>query len=83
MGYTLITGYTKYKEFYSPDYTTNQSVETDTRTTLYWNPYLLTNKDSKSVKVEFYNNDITRRFRVVIEGMNENGQLARVEKIVE
>ena len=83
MGYTLITGYTKYKEFYSPDYTTNQSVETDTRTTLYWNPYLLTNKDSKSVKVEFYNNDITRRFRVVIEGMNEVGQLARVEKIVE
>ena len=83
MGYSIIKGYTKYKEFYNPDYSTNQSIETDVRTTLYWNPYLLTNKDSKSVKVSFYNNDITKRFRVILEGMNENGQLSRVEKIIE
>lgn len=83
MGYALIAGYTKYKEFYSPDYSTNQSIETDVRTTLYWNPYLLTNKDSKTVKVSFYNNDISKRFRVILEGVNENGQMARIEKIIE
>jgi hypothetical protein len=83
MGYALLDGYTKYKEFYSPDYSYNQSVETDTRTTLYWNPYLLTNPESKTVKVEFYNNDFTQKFRVVIEGINAEGKLARVEKIIE
>ena len=83
MGYALIDGYTKYKEFYSPDYSVNQTIETDIRTTLYWNPYLLTNPNSRTVKVEFYNNDISKRLRVIIEGINSNGKLTRVEKIIE
>ena len=35
--------------------------EVDNRTTLYWNPYLLTNKRSPRVKVEFYNNDNSKK----------------------
>ena len=83
MGYALIDGYTKYKEFYSPDYSINQTIETDVRTTIYWNPYLLTNPNSRTVKVEFYNNDISKRLRVIIEGINSDGKLTRVEKIIE
>lgn len=81
--YTLISGYTNYKEFYQPDYSTLQSKYTDTRTTLYWNPYILTDKKNKSVKFDFYNNDLTTKFRLVLEGVNANGKLARVEKIIE
>ena len=83
MGYAVIDGYTKYREFYSPDYSTNQAFETDTRTTLYWNPYVLTNAASKTFKVEFYNNDISKSFRVIIEGINSDGKLTRVEKVIE
>ena len=81
--YTLISGYTNYKEFYQPDYSTLQSKYTDTRTTLYWNPYILTDKKNRSVKFDFYNNDVTTKFRLVLEGVNANGKIARVEKIIE
>lgn len=33
------------------------------------------------VKVEFYNNDVTKSFRVVLEGVNETGKLVRIEKV--
>ncbi|MES2005689.1 MAG: hypothetical protein V4450_14320 [Bacteroidota bacterium] len=79
----LITGYSPYKEFYSPDYSIFQSRATDVRSTLYWNPYVLTDKKNKSVKLEFYNNDVTKRMRIVLEGVNASGKLARVEKIIE
>ena len=83
MGYAIIAGYTKYKEFYSPDYSYNNPIETDTRTTLYWNPYILTNKHDKSVRVSFYNNDISKKLRVIIEGVNALGKLTHYEKIIE
>jgi hypothetical protein len=79
----LISGYTPYKEFYSPDYTVAQPKMPDTRATLYWNPYVLTDKKMRTVKLEFYNNDITKKFRIVLEGVNAAGKLARVDKIVE
>ena len=55
----IISGYTAYKEFYSPDYTVAQPKYQDSRATLYWNPYVLTDKKNKTVKLEFFNNDIT------------------------
>jgi hypothetical protein len=79
----LLTGYTAYKEFYHPDYIANPSKSADLRTTLYWNPYVLTDKHNKVARISFFNNDITTRFRVVVEGVNADGKLARVEKIVE
>ena len=78
-----LTGYTSYKEFYHPDYTYSQPKNLDLRPTLYWNPYVLTDKKNKTFKFEFFNNDITQRFRIVIEGVNAAGKLARVEKIIE
>jgi hypothetical protein len=77
-------GYTPVKEFYSPDYahfSPLHEVE-DVRSTLFWEPYILTDKSNRRVKVEFYNNDISKSLRVVMEGMNENGRVVRVEKII-
>jgi len=83
MGYGLIAGYTPYKEFYKPDYSYNQNTDPDLRTTLYWNPYILTDKTSNTYKIEFYNNDISKRLRVVLEGIDVEGKLTHLEKIVE
>lgn len=33
--------------------------------------------------LEFYNNDISRRLRVVVEGVNAEGKLVHTEKIIE
>jgi len=80
----LLAGYTKYKEFYSPNYETpTPTYVEDARTTLYWNPYILTTGKTKTVQIEFYNNDISKRLRFVLEGVNSDGKLARVEKIIE
>lgn len=80
-----LTGYAVPKEFYSPDYskeTTNADLP-DIRTTLYWAPYILTDKNSHKITLTFYNNDVSKRLRIILEGMNEDGQLTRVEKIIE
>jgi hypothetical protein len=79
----LLTGYTNYKEFYSPNYALAPTKVPDVRTTLYWNPYVLTDKKTKLVKLDFYNNDVTSKFRIIVEGVNAAGKIARVEKIIQ
>ncbi|MBY0481145.1 MAG: hypothetical protein K2Q21_07305 [Chitinophagaceae bacterium] len=83
LNHVLLTGYSNCREFYHPDYSVQQTKYADTRSTIYWNPYVLTDKKNKTVKIEFYNNDISNRYRIILEGVNANGKLARVEKIVE
>ncbi len=85
LSFQKLTGYTAYKQFYSPDYRTNPNdlLEGDVRTTLYWNPYILTDKKKKTVQIIFYNNDISKKLRLVLEGVNGEGKMARVEKLIE
>jgi hypothetical protein len=75
-------GYSALKEFYQPNYdSNNMPEEPDYRSTLYWNPFLLMNSKNKRVTIPFFNNDSGKSFRVTIEGINELGQLTRVEKV--
>lgn len=84
MEYKVLGGYSVFKEFYNPTYDRpSESFEVDNRATLYWNPYLLTNKKSSRVRIEFYNNDISKKLQIVLEGINANGRLARVVKYIE
>ncbi len=80
-----LTGYALPKEFYSPDYSKEsaQNDLPDIRTTIYWAPYLLTDKNNHRLTLNFFNNDVSKRLRIILEGMNEDGQLTRVEKIIE
>lgn len=80
-----LVGYAPPKEFYSPDYSKESPLDdvTDVRSTLYWAPYVLTNEGNRRVSITFYNNDMSTRLRVILEGMNEEGKLTRVEKIIE
>jgi hypothetical protein len=80
-----IVGYAPPKEFYSPDYTKESPLNDvpDVRTTLFWAPYILTEGNSRRVTIQFYNNDVSDRIRIVLEGMDEEGRLTRAEKIIE
>ncbi len=80
-----ILGYSAVREFYSPNYALNPDANpgADVRSTIYWNPYILADKAKKRTTVQFYNNDISKQLRLILEGVNEDGKLSRVEKILE
>ncbi len=79
-----LTGYSALKEFYMPNYQTNNSNDGgDYRTTLYWNPFILMDAKNRRVTIPVFNSDNCKKIKVVIEGINENGQLTREEKIFE
>ncbi len=79
-----VAGYSPIKEFYSPDYALNNTTTgTDARITLLWLPYIFTDAANRKVPVTFYNNDFTKKMRIVLEGINEDGKMIRIEKIIE
>src|SRR5690606_12432004 len=81
----MVTGYTRIRQFYSPDYSTlsEEHEKKDFRTTLYWNPEIITKPGSNKVLLTFYNNDVTEAFRVILEGITSDGRLAHVEMVME
>ena len=81
----FVSGYNSAREFYSPNYQTisKENEKKDFRTTLYWNPQVITSPEKNKVVLSFYNNDVTKAFRVVIEGMTKDGRLAHVEQVME
>jgi hypothetical protein len=84
LGFIKIAGYAPIKEFYSPDYEQNNTTGgTDARTTLLWMPYILTDKTNYKIPVVFYNNDFTKKMRIVLEGVNDEGKMIRIEKVIE
>ncbi len=81
-----VTGYSAIRQFYSPDYETappSDSDAKDLRTTLYWNPSVLTAPGKNKVLLKFFNNDFTNAFRVTIEGITSDGRLAHIEQVME
>jgi hypothetical protein len=83
-GFAVLRGYTPAKEFYVPQYsgTPEDDQTTDYRSTLYWNPRVILDKDHRKISLSFYNNDMSNKFRVVVEGMNKEGKLTRIEEII-
>jgi len=70
-------GFYKAREFYSPKYESATDNElADLRTTIYWNPELVTDKNGNA-EFEFYNADAKGSYRVIIEGIDEKGNLGR------
>ncbi|HEY8930794.1 MAG TPA: TonB-dependent receptor [Mucilaginibacter sp.] len=71
-------GFYKAREFYSPQYDnphTNQKMA-DLRSTIYWNPNIITDKDGKA-SFSYFNADGKGTYRVVIEGIDADGNLGR------
>ncbi|HMK25148.1 MAG TPA: hypothetical protein VK483_03895 [Chitinophagaceae bacterium] len=80
----VYNGYSLTKEFYSPDYSlpVQQKMQEDIRTTLYWNPEVYTDTQSKTIRLRFYNNDFSKKLKIVVEGFDASGRLIHVEKII-
>jgi hypothetical protein len=79
-----IPGYSPLKEFYAPDYSqSNTGIGNDARTTLLWQPYILTDAINRKVPVVFYNNDFSKKLKLILEGVNDEGKIIHVEKIIE
>ncbi|MBC7933871.1 MAG: hypothetical protein H7Y86_00735 [Rhizobacter sp.] len=76
MRFGTIKGYDIAKEFVIPDYSGPNTVTSkDYRTTLYWNPYLVTNKENRKIRIEYYNNDLKSKQILIIKGFNQQGEL--------
>ncbi|MFV0604611.1 MAG: hypothetical protein ACK5NK_02105 [Niabella sp.] len=76
-------GYSIMKEFYAPDY--SQPVDSryyDYRLTLNWQPEIYIAGKDLQIPIKFYNNDRTKRFKIIAEGITSNGKLLMVEKII-
>ncbi|MBC7874779.1 MAG: hypothetical protein H7Y01_12325 [Ferruginibacter sp.] len=84
LNYAAYNGYSISKEFYNPDYNNKEMrpPASDNRTTLYWNPDVYTDTETKSLKMNFFNNDFSKRFKVVVEGFDAAGKLVHLEKII-
>ena len=71
-------GYNKIRTFYSPQYDdpkTNQAIA-DQRSTIYWNPNIATDK-SGNASFEYFNAGSKGTYRVIIEGIDVDGNIAR------
>ena len=73
-------GFYKAREFYSPKYDHPETIglaRKDLRSTIYWNPQLISDKDGNAT-FNYYNADGTGSYRVVIEGIDDKGNLGRI-----
>jgi len=71
-------GFYKAREFYSPKYdnTALPAKQRDFRSTIFWKPELITDKDGNA-SFEYFNADGTGTYKVVIEGIDDKGNLGR------
>src|SRR6185312_5605548 len=71
-------GFYKARAFYSPKYDHQELAgkQRDLRSTVYWKPELITDK-SGSATFGFYNADGTGTYRMIIEGIDNKGNLGR------
>jgi hypothetical protein len=69
-------GYSKQREFYSPKYLTPNATNKDLRSTIYWNPRVVTDA-SGTISFEFYNAEGKGNYKAVVEGLDKNGNPGR------
>ena len=73
-------GYSNSVEFYHPKYETPQQKNSsilDLRSTIYWNPALQLDEKGNAV-IEYYTPDSTSPEDIIIEGIDENGNIYRL-----
>jgi hypothetical protein len=76
-------GYAVSREFFNPDYSvTWDSRFKDNRTTLYWNPNIRTDKNGNAT-IRFFNNDITKKYKITIQGIDKKGDILFIDKVLQ
>lgn len=69
-------GYVPQREFYQPKYTPQSQPTIDLRTTVYWNPDVISDEEGKA-SFQFFNADGTGTYKAVVEGIDEYGNFGR------
>ncbi len=69
-------GYYQVRTFYSPKYTATPDPKPDFRSTVFWAQHVVTDPTGKA-NVNYYNTDQAGKYRIVIEGIDAEGNLAR------
>ncbi|MCK5368063.1 MAG: hypothetical protein KAQ62_05905, partial [Cyclobacteriaceae bacterium] len=74
MNEIMLPGLTTPEVFISPNYAkdTNTEFLPDLRSTIYWNPQVITNRRGRA-KIGFYNSDDARNLQICIEGISKDG----------
>ena len=77
-------GYSPSLQFYSPDYEIedHDAAWIDNRKTLYWNPLVFTQGRNNKFTFQFYNNDLCRSYKIIVQGMDAKGRIVYYEKII-
>jgi hypothetical protein len=72
-------GYTVVKEFYAPKYDPLKlnAGGVDLRSTIYWNPKVVTDKVTGAATLQFNNADGVGSYRAVVEGIDKDGNIGR------
>lgn len=87
VGGTLVTSYGGYstpREFYTPKYEnlTPENSISDQRATVYWNALVKTDTTG-TARINYFNTDVAKRHLVILEGIDSQGRLGRITKIIE
>lgn len=69
-------GYSVSRQFYSPKYDVTPDSRPDLRSTVFWAPHVITDTNGKG-NFNFFNTDQAGTYRIVIEGIDVFGNLAR------
>lgn len=69
-------GYQAERSFYLPKYTATGTPGIDWRTTIYWNPDVITDESGKA-SFKFYNASGLGTYKAVVEGIDANGNIGR------
>jgi hypothetical protein len=70
-------GYSATRVFYSPKYDPANSRDgVDLRSTIYWNPGVITDKNGNA-SFDFFNADGTGTYKAIIEGIDKDGNIGR------
>jgi hypothetical protein len=70
-----IIGYSEFRNFYSPQYTPGNNMDNkpDFRTTLFWNPEVLTTNGESELR--FFSSNETGKYKVFVEGITSDGKI--------
>lgn len=69
-------GFYLVRQFYAPQYEMKKEEQPDYRPTVFWEPNLVSDANGKT-SLKYYNTDQNGTFRIVIEGFDADGNLAR------
>jgi TonB-dependent Receptor Plug Domain. len=72
------------RTFFKPQYdaTIQNKMTRDLRTTIAWEPNLITPKDGKTT-FEFFTSDEPSNYKVIVEGISMDGKIAHLEYLIE